>query len=361
MKVSLLKKPIDEGRSESLFLMWSRPVEHPDTGKMVRRHYLGIHVPVSPRSPEDRQHKRMLIESAEKKRKEVELSMVAGDLSFLSKKRKPSGKKISEYWEDYSKSRPEGTQGAYLNALRHFTDFTGDIDIAAVTPEVIKGFQFHMLSKLGTNTAANNELVFRAVLNAAYREGLMTHRVTEKVKAISTIDVVREHVTDGDIEALRSVPYYRTVLWRAGLWGAYTGMRASDAMVITRSMLRQQGDEWTYPFRQTKTGGAVYMPIHPKALEMIDWTIPEDDVQFPKLKFLLYGDANHMQKWLGEAGIKKPITYHSLRHGFCVRLLEGGTDLYTIMHLMGHRDINTTMRYLHMSDKLMREAVGRLK
>lgn len=55
------------------------------------------------------------------------------------------------------------------------------------------------------------------------------------------------------------------------------------------------------------------------------------------------------------------LTWHdATRHTAASRLLRNGVDLYTAMHVLGHRDYRTTQRYAHVADEKLQEAMEAL-
>ncbi|MFO3796072.1 MAG: tyrosine-type recombinase/integrase, partial [Anaerolineales bacterium] len=63
-------------------------------------------------------------------------------------------------------------------------------------------------------------------------------------------------------------------------------------------------------------------------------------------------DPSALQRAIREAvrksGIAKRVTAHTFRHSFAIHLLQAGYDIRTVQELLGHKDVRTTMIYIHV-------------
>ena len=65
----------------------------------------------------------------------------------------------------------------------------------------------------------------------------------------------------------------------------------------------------------------------------------------------------HWRAIRGRAGLSDDVRLHDLRHSYASYAMSRGENIVRIGALLGHRDKNTTLRYLHVADPTMRSAV----
>ena len=62
-----------------------------------------------------------------------------------------------------------------------------------------------------------------------------------------------------------------------------------------------------------------------------------------------------------KSGIQPPFRLYDLRHTYGTRAVEAGIDVFSVAKLMGHADLKTTERYIHLSKAHLEDAQKKIE
>ena len=208
---------------------------------------------------------------------------------------------------------------------------------------------------------------FRTMLGEAVADGLLKDNPALRLRKqeIPRRPMVTKTYLDADeVAQLALTPCRSDVVKRAFMFSCLTGLRLSDIRGLRWRNIQREGDDWRFSIIMQKTQEPIQSKLSSEACHWLGDPAVEHaagGTVFPLPSNSTLGRV--LRQWTSEAGITKPVTFHTARHSYATMALSAGEDIYTISKLLGHRNINTTTVYAAIVDAQRDaavESVGRL-
>jgi site-specific recombinase XerD len=252
------------------------------------------------------------------------------------------------------------TQQSYIWAVARFSWFFRQSP-DQLGMEEVRGYQLE-LAKRGLSYAHINQVsaalrfVFGVTLG---RPEAFEHIVVAKTPKKLPIVLSRDEVT-------RLVQAAGGLRNKAALATAYaTGLRAAELAALKVTDI--DSGRMVIRVEHGKGGKDRYVMLSPQLLGILraywrstgsrHWLFPGQSSDRPISTKRLQIACRAARR---AAGLDKPVSLHTLRHSFATHLLEAGANIRTIQVLLGHAQLATTARYLHVATSVIADTASPL-
>jgi len=224
--------------------------------------------------------------------------------------------------------------------------------------------QFHVeLKSLGLSgsTADHHLKLIRHVFSTAIGFELIEKNPASKVPLFNEDNKRSRYVRDEELPLLLGV--LKTDANRAvcnlALWLLATGMRLSEALTLEFADIDEKAAVVTVRALNSKSKKVRHVPLNDVAKDVLARIRrrPGQSRLFigRKGEPLVY--VHKVWHRLREKAGLEDVRLHDLRHTYASYMVSSGQSLYSVQQALGHADPSTTIRYAHLSNKALQDAV----
>ena len=279
---------------------------------------------------------------------------------------------LNEFWNKYLPWLMENKKSWQADVFyynKHLKPAFGNEPLATISPFTIESFVVKM-KKAKSNrkkpyapaTIKHQLVLLTRLYNVAENWGMYSgDNPCRKVKKPKLNNQVTEFLSGDELNSLLNVleKWDDKMSTSFILFSLYTGVRRGELFKLTWNDI--DFERQFMVLKDPKGIADQTLPLSGKAVNVLKNVPKEYDTQW-----IFYGKNGQQRTdfkgpWLRikkAAGLPKHFRFHGIRHHFASSLVSHGADLYTVQKLLCHKDAAMTMRYAHLADKTLRDAVN---
>lgn len=256
---------------------------------------------------------------------------------------------------------------SYQEDLNYYMDYLESADINSLsrtTRDDISNFMFLQKDKgLSANSVARRLAAIKSFYRFLVKERILKSDPSSLIDSPKLWKKIPDALSVNEITRLLDQPNIRELQGirdRAVLEALYaTGMRVSEAANLKKDNLNLEVGFLRCIGKGNKER---VIPLGKKAIQSLQRYLAMGRPKLLKGRESEYLFLSRLGKRISrqslwkiirryarQAGIKKPIRPHILRHSFATHLLERGADLRSVQEMLGHSNISTTQIYTHIN------------
>ena len=287
---------------------------------------------------------------------EIELKILRRENLGIREARKISFKDYSKEYLEYAKTnKAPKSYVCNVSQLRVMVPYFGDISLPDITAQMIEQYKAVRSAKVKPATVNRALACLKNMFNKAITWGYAEQNPMKGVKLLKE-PPGRLRFLDGSEtdRLLRELPGEASGVV---LFALNTGMRKSEILNLAWKDVNFANRH--IMIEKTKTNERRMVPMNGQVFDLLKSL--EMDGRGSELVFI-NGAVNlrkHFEAAVKRAGLEN-FVFHDLRHTFASHLVMNGTSIRAVQQLLGHKDITMTMRYSHLSQDHLQEAVNKL-
>lgn len=268
------------------------------------------------------------------------------------------------------KGLAQNTLDSYRRDLNKYLLFLNNRGADEIDQARVISFLGHLAAKgMGTPSIARNLSAIKGFHKYLLTDGLARMDPTTNIEAPRGWKRLPKTLSNNDVEMILAQPDTTSLIGlrdKAMLELLYaTGLRVSELVGLT---LQNINLERGYLVVIGKGSKERAVPMGDAAMEAIIEYLEgaraglikgeESDYLFissQRRKITRQMFWERMRFYSRKAGLRAPVSPHTLRHSFATHLLDNGADLRAVQAMLGHADITTTQIYTHVSRERLKK------